>query len=207
MIDQYLSKIQAAFMDDLNKIAQPKILEFGVRHGQSTKMFLDVCERKNGHLYSVDVDDYSNKFKSDKWKFIHCRDDNFNLVEQHIPKELDAIYLDSFHNANHVEKIIFHYYKFLKPQRLYVIDDISWLPYSKKNYRDNFNSEVNNYETFFKILDIYNNNQNNFDLNFDFKGSGISIIKKLNNNNLNKSKKVITRNRSFKNFVRRLLKN
>ena len=36
------------------------ILEFGVREGRSTKMFLDLCRVNAGKLLSVDVDDYSS---------------------------------------------------------------------------------------------------------------------------------------------------
>ena len=36
----------------------PFILEFGVRQGRSTKMFLEICERNNGSLISIDIDDY-----------------------------------------------------------------------------------------------------------------------------------------------------
>ncbi|MAH99344.1 MAG: hypothetical protein CMA12_08450 [Euryarchaeota archaeon] len=204
MSDQYLSKIQAAFLDYLNKISQPKILEFGVRHGVSTKMFLDVCEKKDGHLYSVDVDDYSNKFISDKWTFIHSRDDNFKIIEKIIPNKVDIIFLDSFHNASHVEKIFYHYYPILKNQGIFVIDDISWIIYSKNKKRDNFNSEINNYETFFKILNIYNANEDNFKLSFDFIGSGIAKITKLNDKKLNFKKKIIIRKNSFKNFIRKI---
>jgi hypothetical protein len=53
------------------------------------------------------------------------------------------------------------------------------LPYVKKNYRNHFISEVTNYESFNKILDIYYSNVKNIDLEFSFVGSGIAkIIKK-----------------------------
>lgn len=204
-MDEYIKKLEIAFKSELLNIDKPQILEFGVRYGQSTELFLDICEKKNGFLYSVDIDDYENKFNSNKWKFIHGRDDNYELVEKFIPKKLDLIYLDSFHNANHVEKIIYHYYDFLKLNSLYIIDDISWVPYSKNNSRDNFNSEINNYETFFKILDIFNNNQENVELSFSFIGSGIAKIKKINDKKLNKSKKIILRKNTIKNFVRKLI--
>lgn len=204
-MDEYIKKLETAFKSELLIIDKPQILEFGVRYGQSTELFLDICEKKNGFLYSVDIDNYENKFNSNKWKFIHGRDDNYELVEKYIPKKLDLIYLDSFHNAKHVEKIIFRYYDFLKLNSFYIIDDISWIPYTKKNYRDNFNSEINNYETFFKILDIFNNNQENIELSFSFIGSGIAKIKKINDKKLNKSKKIILRKNTIKNFVRKLI--
>ena len=203
--DEYIIKLENAFKKELLDINNPQILEFGVRHGQSTKLFLDICEKKNGFLYSVDIDNYENKFLSNKWKFIHGRDDNYELVEKFIPKKLDAIYLDSFHNANHVEKVFYHYYPMIKQNGYFIIDDISWILYSKNNTRDNFHSEINNYETFFRILDIYNSNIENFDLSFDFIGSGIAKIKKITDNQLLKRKKVIIRKNTIKNIIRKIL--
>ena len=204
--DDYLIKLEETTSNYLRSVAKPAILEFGVRHGQSTEFFLDICEKNDGFLYSVDMDDTSKKFNSEKWKLIHGRDDNFELVESFIPKKIDLIYIDSFHDAEHVAKIFFHYYPFLKDNGCLIIDDVSWLPYSKKNERDNFNSEINNHETFHKILDIYNNNTNNFDLTFNFKSSGMAKIIKKNENELLISKKVLIRKFTFKNFIRKIVR-
>ena len=206
MEDQYLTKLKETFLDYLETLNKPEILEFGVRHGISTKMFIDICERKEGFLNSVDIEDYSEKFNSKRWKFIHGRDDNFKLVESYITNKIDLIYIDSFHDAEHVAKIFFHYYPFLKVNGHLIIDDVSWLPYSKKNERDNFNSEINNHETFHKILDIYNNNTKNFNLTFNFKSSGMAKIIKKNNDNLLIPKRVKTRKYTFKNFIRKIVR-
>ena len=205
-VDDYFIKLEESTLEYLNGVIEPVILEFGVRHGISTGFFLNICEKNNGFLYSVDIDDTSKKFNSEKWKFIHGRDDNFKLVESCIPKKIDLIYIDSFHDAEHVAKIFFHYYPFLKDNGCLIIDDVSWLPYSKKNERDNFNSEINNHETFHKILDIYNNNTKNFDLTFNFKSSGMAKIIKKNDNNLLISKKVLIRKFTFKNFIRKIVR-
>ena len=204
--NDYLIKLKETTLDYLNSLTEPVLLEFGVRHGQSTEFFLNICEKNNGFLYSVDMDNNSKKFDSKKWQFIHSRDDNFKLVESFIPKKIDLIYIDSFHDAEHVAKIFFHYYPFLKDNGYLIIDDVSWLPYSKKNERDNFNSEINNHETFKKILDIYNNNTNNFDLSFNFKSSGMAQIIKKNDENLFVSKKVLTREYTFKNLIRKIVR-
>ena len=204
--DDYLIKLEETTLNYLSSAVNPVILEFGVRHGQSTEFFLDICEKSNGFLYSVDLDNSSKKFDSEKWKFIHGRDDNFELVESFIPKKIDLIYIDSFHDAEHVAKIFFHYYPFLKDNGCLIIDDVSWLPYSKKNERDNFNSEINNHETFHKILDIYNNNTKNFDLTFNFKSSGMAKIIKKNDEKLLISKKVIIRKFTFKNLIRKIVR-
>ena len=93
----------------------------------------------------------------------------------------------------------------VKQNGYFVIDDINWIIYSKNNVRDNFNSEINNYETFFRILDIYNSNIDNFDLSFNFIGSGIAKIKKISNNQLLKRKKITLRKNTIKNLIRKIL--
>ena len=65
-----------------------------------------------------------------------------------------------------------------------------------------FNSD----KTFDKILEIYDNNSNLFDLNFSFISSGLAIIKKKSNLLLNKGHRIVTRENSFKNIVRLLWK-
>ena len=203
---QDISKINYSLSRFLNNIDKPNILEFGVQLGSSTKYFLDLCEEKNGKLYSVDIDDCSKLFNNNNWKFIQSRDDSFDYISSKIPKQLDIIYLDTIHTAKHVEKIFKHYYKYLNKNGFFIVDDISWLPYLKSNYFNNFFCEINNKETFDKILSIYNENLKNFELSFSFKGTGTAIIEKLNNNELNDYKNIKTLETSLKNFLRNLLR-
>jgi hypothetical protein len=141
----------------------------------------------------VDINDYSSKFNSKRWKFIHSRDDNYSFVKSFLPEKLDFIYLDTIHKAKHVEKILFEYYNFLKVNSLFAIDDTSWLPYIKDREKNHFFMEVNNYETFIKLIDIYNSNTNNIDIEFSFLGTGAAKITKLSENNLNKAVKLKNR--------------
>ena len=107
-MSDYIYKLNTFLKNDVLKFDKPQIVEFGVREGRSTKLFLDICNEKNGNLYSVDIDDYSNLFNDPKWNFYKVRDDNFKYLEEKLPKEVDVIYLDSLHEANHVEKIFYH---------------------------------------------------------------------------------------------------
>ena len=74
-----------------------------------------------------------------------------------------------------------------------------------KNYRDDFDLK-SHIIILFKILNIYNNNFKNFDLDFTFVGSGLAKISKKNNNKLNEPKVVISRNFTIKNFIRKIIK-
>ena len=201
----YDYKLKNFLSIELKDLKNPQIIEFGVKEGRSTKIFLDYREKNDGQLYSIDVDDYSQLFSNKRWKFIKSRDDNFKYLEKLIPSKFDIIYLDSLHEANHVEKIFFHYFKMLKIGGIFFIDDISWLPYLKMNKRNNFYCEVNNKETFDKIIEIYNSNDEKFDVTFSFVSAGMcKIIKK--KDDLNKPRKIFLREFSFKNIIRKFLK-
>ena len=203
-VPNYENKVQyiVDLIKDKNDI---NILELGVREGISTKQFLEVCKKNNGNLISVDIEDCGKVSNDSNWIFIHSRDDNFELIDKNIKKDLDLIYIDSYHEPTHVEKVFYHYFDFLKIDGICVIDDISWLPYCKREYRDNEFSEIINRSVFNKILDIYNQNKDKFTLEFYFEGSGLAIIKK-KNPVLNKSKKIISREMSLKNLLKYFFK-
>ena len=190
----------------INQIQEPVILELGVQKGRSTKKFLELCNRNNGQLFSVDLDDCSNVSQDTRWKFFQTRDDNFKFIKSQIPNKIDILFIDTIHQANHVKKLFYEYYPLLKSGGYIFIDDISHLPYLKNKDRNNFYCEINNKETFETILTIYSENQKNFELNFSFFSSGLAIIKKLNQNQLNPSNKLKLRDRTIKNYLRLLWK-
>ncbi len=206
-MDEYSEKIDRKLFPIIENINKPMILELGVQGGVSTKKFLNICDKNNGFLYSVDIEDCSKVSKEKNWKFIHSRDDNFEYIKSEISKNLDVIYIDSLHEAEHVEKIIYGYYDLLNLGGYIFIDDISHLPYLKNKERNSFYCEINNKETFDSILKIYSINNSNFDLDFSFKSSGLAIIKKISNKTLNKSKKLKIREFSIKNLIRKIWKN
>jgi len=190
----------------IKNIQNINILELGVLKGDSTKKFLDICDSNNGFLTSVDIEDCSDVSKNDRWKFIHSSDDNFEKIDKIISKNFDLIFIDSLHEPNHVKKVFYHYYSFLKIGGLCIIDDISWIPYTKNEYRDNEFTENINKSTFNKILEIYNINKENFDLEFFFKDTGYATITKKKNDILNPSKKIISREYGIKNLIRKIYK-
>ena len=169
-------------------------------------MFIELCEARLGNLYSIDTKDCKSVSKSKRWNFIQSRDDNFDFIKNKIPEKFDIIFLDTLHEAQHVKKIFYYYYKFLKTDGFFFIDDTSWLPYVKKNYRDGVYAEINNQETFEILLKIYFANYHNFDLEFSFVSSGFALAKKLNNNELNSPRKIPSRKLGVKNLMWKILK-
>ena len=205
--DRHKRKFLDFILKPILKIDSPQILEFGISEiGMSTSIFLDLCKKNNGKLISVDTNKNSRKFQDINWQFINTRDDNFGVIEKYIDKELDVIYLDTIHKADHVEKIIYNYYEKLKVGGFFFVDDTSWLPYLKKNRKNHFFMEVNNHETFDRIIEIFNSNSDSFDLEFSFVGTGIAKIHKMNKNKLLKRRKINSRKMSFLNFVRKSYK-
>ena len=190
---------------ELNNLENPSILEFGVSDkALSTSIFLKKCIEKNGHLYSIDVIDYSHHFNSKNWKFIHTKDDNFDFIEKHIPDKFDIIYLDTIHTAKHVEKILYHYFDKLKIGGVFVVDDTSSLPYLKNREKNNFSLEINNYETFQRLIQIFNSNHENLYFESSFIGTGAVKLTKLNDEKLKKHNSLPDRKFSFLNIVRKI---
>jgi predicted O-methyltransferase YrrM len=203
-VPKYEDKIEY-IVNLIKKIENINILELGVREGISTKRFIEVCKRNNGKLTSIDIDDCSKVLNDSNWKFIHSSDDNFDYIDKKIDKNFDFLYIDSYHEPNHVQKVFYHYFNFIKLGGLCVIDDISWLPYCKNEYRDNEFSEITNKSIFNKILEIYNQNKENLSLEFFFEGSGLAIIKK-KKLTLNKPNKIFSREFSLKNLLKKVIK-
>ena len=199
-------KIEKELIPRINDIPNIKILELGVQKGRSTIKFLELCKKNNGKLFSVDIDDCSSVSNDLNWKFIHSRDDSFNHIRNLIPEKINVLFIDTIHEAEHVEKLLYGYYDLIEEGGYIFIDDISHLPYLKNSERNNFYCEINNQETFNKIIQIYNNNKSNIDLNFSFISSGLAIIKKNKKGKLLKPQKLILRNLSIKNILRKLWK-
>tara|TARA_B100000900_G_C20463010_1_gene668101 strand:- start:116 stop:760 length:645 start_codon:yes stop_codon:yes gene_type:complete len=187
---------------DIQKI---NILELGVRKGNSTKMFLDVCERNDGYLTSIDIEDCSKVVNNKRWNFIHSSDSNFDYVNKFINNsKFDVLYIDSLHEPNHIRKVFYHYFNFLKLNGIIFLDDVVWLPYTKNAVRDNDFVERINRLTFEKLIEIYNANINNLTLNINFTGSGLAILKKIGSD-LNTEKKIKNRLFSLKNIIKKYI--
>jgi hypothetical protein len=205
--NRHYRKLYNIIYKEISLLKKPSILEFGVSNeALSTEFFLGFCKLNGGILYSIDINDYNNKFKSTHWKFIKSRDDNFAFVDKYVPNLFNIIYLDTLHKADHIEKIFYYYYSKLTVGGYFLIDDISWLPYVKGSEKEQFYMERNHEESFNRILEIFYSNRDNFDLEFSFIGTGVAKINKLNNNILRKPKKICTKKYTIFNLFRKFVK-
>ena len=189
----------------IKDIKKPLILELGVKEGRSTKMFLEICDQNDGNLISIDILDYSKVSSNPRWKFIHSSDDNFDYTKKFIERKVDILFIDSLHEPNHIRKVFYNYFNFVKVNGLIFIDDVIWLPYVKDGYRDNDFIETTNRLTFNKILEIFNSNKDNFTLDMNFSASGLAIMKKIGDH-LNNEKKIVNRLFSLKNILKKFYK-
>ena len=85
-MSDYNNKIKSELISRIDHINNISVLELGVQNGVSTNYFLEVCDKNNGKLYSVDIDDCSKVSNNPRWKFIHSRDDNFNKINDALTK-------------------------------------------------------------------------------------------------------------------------
>lgn len=187
----------------ISSIPNPNILELGVQNGNSTKMFLEICEKNDGFLTSIDIDDCSNVSKSSKWNFIQSSDDNFDFIKDYLKNDLDIIFIDSLHEPQHIKKVLYYYFNFLKLNGTIFVDDISWLPFIYGGENDNDFVERINRLTFDKILEIYNANKKSLSLEINFTGSGLAILKKIDKN-LNEEVKIRNRLFTVKNLLKKI---
>ena len=193
---------------NIEKIKNIKILELGVDQGTTTSLFLKLCEENNGKLISVDIKDCGHLYQNNRWNFIHSRDDDFEKINKEILDMggLDILYIDSHHEADHVKKIFYHYYKLLNKGGFIFIDDVAWLPYAKSTNRESSGMYEANYRTFEKLLEIKFNNHDKFNLEFSFEESGTAKVTKIKEADLNQPKK-IRKAVSLKNLLKTLFKN
>tara|TARA_B100000989_G_scaffold121674_1_gene89849 strand:- start:631 stop:1272 length:642 start_codon:yes stop_codon:yes gene_type:complete len=186
----------------ISDIKNPNILELGVQSGLSTKKFLEICDKNNGYLTSIDINDCSSVSKNKRWKFIHSSDDDFEHIKKEIEnKNFDILFIDSLHEPNHIKKVFYFYFNYLKKGGLIFVDDVVWLPYIKNSIIDNEYVERINRLIFEKIIEIFNANSENLTLDINFSGTGLAIIKKIGEK-LNNEKKIANRLFSFKNIIK-----
>ena len=99
---------------------------------------------------------------------------------------------------------MYHYFDKLNVGGIFLIDDTSSLPYLKNREKNNFSQEINNYETFQRLLEIFNSNHENLYFESSFIGTGVVKLTKLNSKKLEKSKILSHRIFSFTNLIRKI---
>lgn len=171
-------------VDFVSKKQNPIILEFGVERGFSTKKFINFAEKNNAKIFSVDINDCSQVSNSKNWQFLQSDDLNINYVIENFGEiektGVDLIYIDSYHEDKHVQKLLSLYFKYVKKNGVIFVDDVDSIPFRKK--KDIWNSIVYDL-TIDAVKEFYYNNTEFCSLKilFDQNENGLAVIHKKNN--------------------------
>ena len=101
-----------------------KILEIGVYHGRSLKVWQDYFP--NAEIYGIDIDPNCKKFEDERTKIIICDQNDDNQLKK-VPddlKDFDIILDDGSHKYEHIIKSFSYLYSCLKHDGFYVVEDI-----------------------------------------------------------------------------------
>lgn len=168
-------------IDFVSKKQNPTILEFGVERGSSTKKFIEFAEKNFAKVFSVDITDCKEVSNSKNWKFLQSNDLNVDYVLDQF-KEIkksgaDLIYIDSYHEAEHVQKLISYYFAFLKQDGAIFVDDVDSIRFRQK--KNIWNSIVYDL-TLDSVKEFYYNNTKNCSLKvfYNHKENGLVMIYK-----------------------------
>ena len=71
--NDYFRKLTEFVVPEIKDIPNLDILEFGVRKGISTSIFLNICKKNNGKLYSNDVDDYKSLYSDEELNYVKIK--------------------------------------------------------------------------------------------------------------------------------------
>jgi len=176
--DLYQKRI---IFDSLMEMNNPVILEFGVNTGASSSIFAYVAEKKNGYVYSIDIEDCKDVIISDNWYFLKTNDlDTKKILEtfEKLIHGIDLIYIDSYHDSEHVKKLAYNWFPYLKKNGIMFFDDTDNLIYRERKLIPH---TVNVGEINEMVDMIYSSNHNNIVYSKTHGSSGLSSYIKINN--------------------------
>jgi len=160
----------------------PVILELGTAKGQSTTVFLQACEEKNGRLVSVDIADCADIAISSKWHFVQSDTTDIEFILSRTPflkNGIDILYIDSLHSLVHVEKELTVWYPYMNEQSWIFFDDVDSNPYRNRNRKDNFSREVSRDEIHDYVKSFFYGNEDDLYLDIMYGSTGLACLYKL----------------------------
>lgn len=166
----------------VSRIEGPVVLECGVNEGWSTGVLAHAVEQKGGRLISLDIADCSDAIESDCWTFIQvddCEQERI-LHEAPILKEgIDLIYIDSLHDATHVEHLLSLWYPLVRQNGWLAFDDVDPGPFMRGKRKDNANQEIAWRSIGHVVQDFFYANEDDLQLTQYFGSTGLALLHKL----------------------------
>ena len=155
------------------------IVEFGVDRGTSTAAFLEAAEKTNGSVYSFDISDCKELFNHDKWNFYQINDLEQKKIFTLFPKlneGIDLLYIDSYHEPNHIKKLLETYFPYLNKNGHIYVDDTSSYPY--RNIKSVSNAIISDLSKE-AVEEFFFSNFEQIDFHFNGNENGLCILKKV----------------------------
>jgi len=176
------------------------ILECGVNKGFSTSIFSYYSEKNDSYCFSIDINDCKDVVVSDRWTFIQNDDSKVLEIVNDFPelreKGIDIFFIDSFHSAAHVKKVLYGWYPYLNKDSLIFIDDIDPRKFRIGKEKDNFYNELNWEEINRFTRDFFENNFSDMTLTQYFGKTGLAKIVKMSEKG-SLPNPIVNRNRSL----------
>lgn len=175
-IRQYMTMYERTKQKD-----KPVILELGTRKGISTTMFLQVCQENGGHLYSVDIEDFSDIFSGDNWTFILSDSVAIDKICNKYPElknGIDILLIDSLHKRSHVEKEMYGWFPLLNKNAIIFFDDLDPNPYRQNHRKDSLHLEFDWQNMQDGVLDIFHSNEEDYTLEIMYGSTGLGTMTK-----------------------------
>jgi predicted O-methyltransferase YrrM len=160
----------------------PTVVEFGVHRGQSTGVLAHACEKTNGRLISVDIEDCSDVIASPVWKFIQQDDSNIDSILQQEPiirSGIDLLYIDSLHAPEHVAKLLMLWFPYVKENAYITVDDVDPFPYMRGQRKDDADREIVWRGIQQVVMDFFHANHEQLYLEMHYGSTGLAVMYKL----------------------------
>lgn len=155
-----------------------KILEIGVWHGGSLKMFNEFFEH-NCEIYAIDIDYSLNEYTEDNVHLYTVDQNNKSQIENFLNEigniKFDIILDDGSHQLEHQFHSLLYLYKYVKPNGIYVLEDLHTYVW------DNDNSQSPLYFLLFHNYNKYLDKNDIDELNLHI--DNVTINSKENKNN------------------------
>lgn len=161
---------------------RPVILELGTGGGQSTTVFLQACEEKDGRLVSVDIVDRSDTSDSSRCQFVQSDSTNLDFIlsqAPHLQDGIDILYIDSLHKWEHVRKELEGWYPYMNAKSWIFAHDVDSHPYRAGSRKDNYGTERALDEILDYLQSFYYANEDDLFLSVQYGSTGLACLYKL----------------------------